>query len=110
MASYTNQDNIKSRSEARTVTHIPTFPTETTLNTPEQRVRFELLRLAFFTLKLRKLEQQPEEARKGKTEEESTFEFHCSLLRHAIFQQVLALIQLGARDQALQIISTCRAS
>jgi hypothetical protein len=35
-------------------------------------------------------------------------EFRRSLLRHVIFQQVLTLIKLDAREQALQIITACR--
>jgi hypothetical protein len=69
----------------------------------EDQVRsFELLRLAFFALKLRKLERE-----KGDDEE---YAFHCSLLRHVIFQQVVTLTTLNAREQALQLISTCRYS
>jgi hypothetical protein len=36
------------------------------------------------------------------------FEFRCNLLRHVIYQQVIALIRLDAREQALQIIEVCR--
>ena len=38
------------------------------------------------------------------------FRLCSNLLRHAIFQQVLALIKLDARDQAMQIIDACRKS
>ena len=79
------------------------FPTSGRLETTEQRRRFELLRLAFFALKLRTLDEDI--AYPGS---EGEHEFRCSLLRHAIFQQVLALIQLDAREQAMQIIAACR--
>ena len=82
---------------------ISTFPSCSQLETLEQIRGFELLRLAFFALKLRKLEQRHE--RVGDEEE---YMFHCSLLRHVIFQQVLTLQTLGAREQALQLIEACR--
>ena len=93
------------------------------LETVEQKRRFELLRLAFFVLKLRKLEQRlsheqgsivsiegmgsPEhlEDTNGQSNEQL---FRCSLLRHAIFQQVVTLIQLDSREQAMQIIEACK--
>ncbi len=40
--------------------------------------------------------------------ENDELEFRRSLMRHAIFQQVLTLISLDAREQALQIIEACR--
>ncbi|MGB8345418.1 MAG: hypothetical protein WCD86_11070 [Ktedonobacteraceae bacterium] len=92
---------------------IPGFPTSSTLETNEQIRRFELLRLAFFGLKLRKLDQrlsdeivvaQMPEALRGE------LDFRRNLLRHAIFQQMVALIQLDAREQALQIIAACQRS
>ena len=79
------------------------FPTSKRWETTEQRRRFELLRLAFFALKLRKLDEDI-----NYQESESERELCRNLLRHAIFQQVLALIQLDAREQALQIIAACR--
>ncbi len=79
---------------------LSTFPTHTHLQTTEQICRFELLRLAFFILKLRKLEQSHEAS--------AQFELRCSLLRHAIFQQVVTLTELDARDQAMHLIDTCR--
>jgi hypothetical protein len=82
---------------------ISTFPSCSQLETTEQIRGFELLRLAFFALKLRKLEQRHE--RVGDEEE---YMFHCNLLRHVIFQQVLTLQTLGAREQALQLIEACR--
>ncbi len=85
------------------------------LETREQIRRFELLRLAFFVLKLRKLEQRigsgQETAERrymdGQRENDEQL-FRRSLMRHVIFQQVLTLISLDAREQALQIIEACR--
>ncbi len=87
------------------------FPTESTLETDEQKRRFELLRLAFFVLKLRKVEQRLSAIREESGDGEghdAELAFRCNLLRHVIFQQVLTLIQLDAREQAMQIIATCR--
>lgn len=84
------------------------------LESVEQVRRFELLRLAFFALKLRKLEQRQSlgsEHSDGSNEERGRpdeLEFQHSLLRHVIFQQVLTLMKLDAREQALQIIDACR--
>lgn len=83
------------------------FPIDSTLETVEQKRRFELLRLAFFVLKLRKVEQRMEENGLGE-ERKQELAFRGNLLRHAIFQQVLTLIQLDAREQAMQIIDACR--
>lgn len=93
------------------------FPVTNQLETVEQKRRFELLRLAFFVLKLRKLEQRihNEQGSTGSLDrledaDEQSGEqlFRCNLLRHAIFQQVVTLIQLDSRDQAMQIIEACR--
>src|SRR6266699_6728380 len=87
------------------------FPENGLLETMEQIRRFELLRLAFFVLKLRKLEQRIAD---GQTNMESSQEqkdeqgFRRNLLHHVIFQQVLTLIQLDARGQAMQIIEACQ--
>jgi len=90
-------------------TSLSTFPTDSELETDEQIRRFELLRLAFFVLKLRKLEQEEQEAREGQKKVISAeHSFRCNLLRHAIFQQVVTLTTLNAREQALQLINTCR--
>ncbi len=92
---------------------VSSFPGSSALESDEQKRRFELLRLAFFGLKLRKLDQRlSDEAAaallpRGVREE---LEFRRNLLRHAIFQQMVALIQLDAREQALQIIEACRRS
>lgn len=104
------------------ITQFSSFPTDGTLETPEQIRRFELLRLAYFVLKLRKLEkgsaaEQGKEGKIGVKEAADTSlsaevlgeqELHRSLLRHVIFQQVLTLIKLDAREQALQIIGACQ--
>ena len=90
------------------------FPENGLLETTEQIRRFELLRLAFFVLKLRKLRQRTgsgQEAGRGEMQgqkENDELEFQKNLMRHVIFQQVLTLISLDAREQALQIIEACR--
>ena len=83
------------------VVSLVSFPTQSRLVTSDQIRRFELLRLAFFVLKLRRFEQTHE----GTTTE---YALRSSLLRHTIFQQVLTLTRLDAREQALQLINTCR--
>lgn len=90
------------------------FPITSQLETVEQKRRFELLRLAFFVLKLRKLEQrlangqENQEPLEGVDEQSVEYHFRCNLLRHVIFQQVVTLIALDAREQAMQIIEACR--
>jgi hypothetical protein len=87
--------------------YISMFPGHGLLETTEQIRRFELLRLAFFALRLRKLEQRLVDGQtmvEGPREQKDEQEFRRSLLRHVIFQQVLTLIQLDARGQAMQII------
>lgn len=80
------------------------------LVTPEQVRRFELLRLAFFTLKLRKLEQRVEQSGgiMKEQKDQSEYTWRCNLLRHAIFQQIVTLTKLDAREQAMQLIDACR--
>ncbi len=95
--------NATEQSLSRRPITVSMFPMCEQLKTTEQICGFELLRLAFFALKLRKFEQCHEQAR-----DKSEYEFRCSLLRHAIFQQVLALTALNAREQALQLIDACR--
>jgi len=80
------------------------FPTTSQLVTTEQRRRFELLRLAFFVLKLRRFTQTHE----GNEDTTQEYALRSSLLRHAIFQQVVTLTHLDAREQAIQLINTCR--
>ena len=92
------------------------LPVTNQLETVEQKRRFELLRFAFFVLKLRKLEQRlnNEQGSAGSTWNPEHLEdvgeqlFRCNLLRHAIFQQVVTLIRLDSRDQAMQIIEACK--
>ena len=85
------------------------FPAQSNLETIEQKRRFELLRLAFFVLKLRKLEQRITNATQEYADEPDEEQlFRCNLLRHAIFQQVVTLIALDAREQAMQIIDACK--
>ena len=110
MSLSSNPDATKPRttkSQART--NLNTFPIDSIFTSPEQMQRFELLRLAFFVLKLRKLNEQTtqavEEGISG--QEEQQFSFQRNLLQHAIFQQILTLTKLDARDQAMQIISAC---
>ncbi len=71
----------------------------------EQVCGFELLRLAFFALRLRKLEHRY--ALDPQQIDISRYAFHRNLLQHAIFQQVLSLTRLGARRQALRLIEAC---
>lgn len=91
--------------------HASMFPAHGLLETTEQIRRFELLRLAFFVLKLRKLEQRLADGQmnmESSQEQKDEQGFRRSLLRHVIFQQVLTLIRLDARRQALQIIEACQ--
>ncbi|GCE19122.1 hypothetical protein [Dictyobacter kobayashii] len=83
-----------------------TLPRCNHLNSREQVRSFELLRLAFFALKLRKFEQRY--AAGGELMTDQEFAFRRSLLLHVIFQQLVSLTRLGAREQALQLIETCR--
>ncbi len=106
MSSSSNTDASQlSTGTQSTHTLLDQFPLNTTFTTPEQMRRFELLRLAFFVLKLRKLDQQspphPDDER-GNNDS-----FRRNLLQHVIFQQIVTLTRLDAREQAMQIISTC---
>ena len=93
---------MKSQSRVR----LATFPLESTLTTSEEMQRFELLRLAFFFLKLRKLRMQMSlDGEAAGDAQESAFRLN--LLRHVIFKQMLTLTRLDAREQAMQIISVC---
>ena len=113
MTPGSSQEIVQKNTIARLRPSQSTFPADSTLETVEQQRRFELLRLAFFVLKLRKIEQRlnaaGEEGHKAETRDPQ-LEFRGNLLRHAIFQQVLVLIKLDAREQAMQIIDTCRKS
>jgi hypothetical protein len=96
---------------ALNIGEIVDFPEGSTLQSDEQIRRFELLRLAFFGLKLRKIDQRlvNEQSSADMLQEvRGELEFRRNLLRHAIYQQMVALIRLDARDQALQIIAACQ--
>lgn len=90
-------------------TCLDTFPAASIFTSTEQMQRFELLRLAFFVLKLRKLHEQLARAvEEGLSEqEEQLFSFQRNLLQHVIFQQILTLTRLDAREQAMHIIGAC---
>ena len=98
-----SQDKMTPKTPANENIIISTFPESSQLETTDQIRGFELLRLAFFALKLRKFEQRQE-----RIKDEGEYNFRCSLLRHAIFQQVLTLTKLDAREQAMQLIDACR--
>lgn len=99
------QPTVKSQSRIR----LDRFPAESIFTSAEQMQRFELLRLAFFVLKLRKLHEQTAQAiEEGMSAlQEQELAFRRNLLQHAIFQQILTLTKLDAREQAMQIISAC---
>src|SRR5579875_1900342 len=101
----TKQHSTKSHTGAR----LATFPVDSIFTSAEQMQRFELLRLAFFVLKLRKLNAQMAQAiEEGISKsQEQEFSFRRNLLQHTVFQQMLTLSRLDAREQALQIISAC---
>ena len=105
-----SKETVRQSSDAKTQAYFSSFPVNSTLETAEQIRRFELLRLAFFVLKLRKLEQRTLIAQVEPNSQDTDLQFRCNLLRHVIFQQVLTLIQLDAREQAMQIIDTCNKS
>ena len=110
MSLSSNADTTKrqtTKSQART--RLENFPVDSIFVTAEQMQRFELLRLAFFVLKLRKLnEQMAQTIEEGMNEQaEQDFSFQRNLLQHTIFHQILTLTKLDAREQAMQIISAC---
>lgn len=75
---------------------------ESPKQTAKQVQESELLRLASFLLKLKKLEQ------KGNTpEDKDEYEFGRHVLRHAIFLRIITLTQLGAKNQAYALIEAC---
>jgi hypothetical protein len=98
-----SQDKTMQKNSETEDVVISTFPQSSQLETEDQIRGFELLRLAFFALKLRKLEQ-----RHDRIKDEAEYAFRCSLLRHAIFHQVLTLTKLDAREQAMNLIDACR--
>ncbi len=111
MTTGSSQEIVQKNAIASPRPSFSSFPADTTLETVEQQRRFELLRLAFFVLKLRKIEQRLHTAREESDEVEARdqeLDFRSNLLRHVIFQQILTLIKLDAREQAMQIIATCQ--
>ena len=110
MSLSSNADTTKRQtSKAQARARLENFPVESIFVTAEQMQRFELLRLAFFVLKLRKLNEQMAQAvEAGLTAQDApTFSFKRNLLQHTIFHQILTLTKLDAREQAMQIISAC---
>ena len=111
MTLTTRRDATQNISDVNTI-YDAMFPSSGLLETKEQIRRFELLRLAFFALKLRKMGQrlvsEQVKVERAVVQQDDEQEFRRNLLRHVIFQQVLTLIQLDAREQALQIIEACQ--
>lgn len=100
-AARANDGSMRGENSADEITsYLSTIPGGMQLETREQISRFELLRLALFVIKLRKLEK----ARSNETHNR----FKRNLLQHAIFQQILTLTTLGERQQALQIVEAYR--
>ena len=111
MTLTTRRDTTQSSTDVNTI-YNSMFPGSGLLETREQIRRFELLRLAFFSLKLRKMGQrmasEQVKIERAALQQDDEQEFRLNLLRHVIFQQVLTLIHLDAREQALQIIEACQ--
>jgi len=111
MTLTTRRDATQNISDVNTI-YDAMFPSSSLLETREQIRRFELLRLAFFALKLRKMGQrlvsEQVKVERAVVQQDDEQEFRRNLLRHVIFQQVLTLIKLDAREQALQIIEACQ--
>ena len=111
MTPGSSQEIVQKNAIARLRPPYSSFPADTTLETVEQQRRFELLRLAFFVLKLRKIEQSLsvlcEESGEGAARDRK-LDLRVNLLCHAVFHQVLTLTSLGAREEAMQIIDACR--
>lgn len=110
MTPGSSQEIVHKNAIARLRPSYASFPSESALETVEQQRRFELLRLAFFVLKLRKIEQSLSALREESGAEGSRdqqLDFRANLLRHAVFHQVLTLIKLDAREAAMQIIAAC---
>lgn len=104
-ADATKRQTTKAQVHAR----LENFPVDSIFVTEEQMQRFELLRLAFFVLKLRKLhEHMAQVVEEGMDQQdEQQIAFQRNLLQHTIFHQILTLTRLDAREQAMQIISAC---
>jgi len=69
------------------------------IDTNDKAIAFELLRLAFFALRLRKVENMHVQ--------DSEHAFRCTCLKNAIFQQILTLSRLGAKEKALELVAAC---
>ncbi|HTI15191.1 MAG TPA: hypothetical protein VL461_11590 [Dictyobacter sp.] len=83
---------------------VSAFPAGDQLTTLARIRTFELLRLAFFVLKLRKLQLSDAFLVQEQGHAElSQFPYY-NLLRHAIFQQIVRLSDLGGRAQALRLV------
>ena len=111
MTPGSSQEIVQKNAISRLRPPYSSFPADSTLETVEQQRRFELLRLAFFVLKLRKIEQSLAEVCEEGTvgaARERQLDWRVNLLCHAICHQVLTLTSLGARDEAMQIIAACR--
>lgn len=108
MTPGSSQETVQKNAIARLRPSYSSFPANSTLETVEQQRRFELLRLAFFVLKLRKIEQHLSALSEESGAGDQQLDFRANLLRHAVFHQVLALIKLDAREEAMQIITACR--
>jgi len=109
MSTSSNTDARQQAMKSQSRIHLDNFPIDSIFISVEQMQRFELLRLAFFVLKLRKLnEQMNRTLEEGMNDLQSQeFSFRRNLLQHAVFQQMLTLTRLNAREQAMQIISAC---
>jgi hypothetical protein len=107
LSSDTDAKQPTMKSQSRVL--LDTFPIDSIFTSAGQMRRFELLRLAFFVLKLRKLQEQAAQpVEEGMSElQEQELSFRRNLLQHAVFQQILTLTKLGAREQAMQIITAC---
>jgi hypothetical protein len=109
MSPSSNTDARQHAMKSQSRIHLDNFPSNSIFTSAEQMQRFELLRLAFFVLKLRKLNEQMTRTLEGGMSElqNQEFSFRRNLLQHAVFQQMLTLTRLNAREQAMQIISAC---
>jgi hypothetical protein len=108
MTPGSSQEIVHKNAIARLRPSYASFPSDSTLETVEQQRRFELLRLAFFVLKLRKIEHSLSALSEESGAGDQQLDFRANLLRHAVFHQVLTLIKLEAREEAMQIIAACR--
>src|SRR5215472_6440794 len=102
MSLSSNTDAKQSSVKSQSHTRLDSFPVDSIFTSAEQMQRFELLRLAFFVLKLRKLhEQTAQTVEEGMSElQEQELSFRRNLLQHTIFHQILTLTRLDAREQA----------